>query len=62
MSLTYILNTFIYPAIKLIAVIGIGFALASIAKSVIVKALSKSHFDISLIKFLSKSRIRGGNE
>lgn len=55
MSLTYILNTFVYPVIKIVAVIVIGFILASVAKSVIQKSLEKSKFDVSLVRFLARS-------
>lgn len=55
LTLTYVLNTFIYPIIKIIAVLCIGFTLASFTKSVITKAMSKSNFDVSLIRFLARS-------
>ena len=55
MNLTYILGTFVYPVIKIIAILIIGFVLANTARTVIAKALAKSHFDTSLVRFLARS-------
>ena len=55
MSLTYILGTFVYPIIKVALVLFVGFVLANVAKNIIEKAMGKSHFDISLIRFLARS-------
>lgn len=55
LTLTYVLNTFVYPIIKIIAVLCIGFTLSSFTKSIITKAMSKSNFDVSLIRFLARS-------
>ena len=55
MTLTYILGTFVYPVLKIIAILVIGFTLANISRTAIAKLLAKSNFDVSLISFLGRS-------
>lgn len=55
MNLTYILGTFIYPVIKIAFILIIGFVLANVSRTIIAKALAKSHFDISLVRFLGRT-------
>lgn len=53
-SFSYILNTFVFPFLRLSAVIVAGIILAMIVSKLINKILGKSGVDISLTKFLAR--------
>ena len=42
MTLTYVLGTFVYPVLKIIAILVIGFTLANISRTAIAKLLGLS--------------------
>lgn len=52
--MTFFLTIVLPIIIKLVIVLAVGFALSGISAKLITKALGKSNFDISLVKFLAR--------
>ena len=52
-SVSYVLNTWVFPVLRLTAVLAVGIVLAFVAAKVIINVCNKSSVDYSLSKFLA---------